>query len=134
MWRKRKSNGQSKRSGLGAFLDEGSEIEGRYTCTGTVMLDATLRGEVTAKDTLIIGERGVVEATVRAAVLVVRGQVVGNVTASERVEIKGKARITGDVEAPVVVMEPGAVLDGQCRMTKDKAAEPALSLVVAMKG
>ena len=133
MWRSRKENGRSKRSGLGAFLDEGSEIEGRYTCTGTVMLDATLRGEVTAKDTLIIGERGVVEATVRAAVLVVRGQVIGNVTASERVELKGSARVTGDVEAPVVVMEPGAVLDGQCRMTKEKPAEPTLSLVVPMK-
>ena len=70
----------------------------------------------------------------RAAVLVVRGQLVGNVTASERVEIKGSARVTGDVEAPVVVMESGAVLDGQCRMTKEKPAEPALSLVVPMKG
>ena len=134
MWRNRKDNGRSNRGGLGAFLDEGSEIEGSYTCTGTVVFDARLRGEITAKDTLIIGERAVVEATVRAAVLVVRGQLVGNVTASERVEIKGKARVTGDVEAPVVVMEPGAVLDGQCRMTKEKPAEPALSLVVPMKG
>ena len=122
------------RERLGGFLDEGSEIEGSYTCTGTVMLDGKLRGEITAQDTLIIGDRGVVEATVRAATLVVHGRVLGNVRATERVELKGSARVTGDVEAPVIVMEAGAVLDGQCRMTKDKPAEAPLALVVPIKG
>jgi len=130
MWRNRKR----KAGRLGAFLDEGSEIEGNYTCSGTVMLDATIRGEVTAKDTLIVGDRGAVEGSIRAGTLVVHGRVAGNVTATERVELKGSARVTGDVEAPVVTMEPGAVLDGQCRMSKEKPVEPALSLVIPMKG
>ncbi len=119
---------------LGAFLDEGSEIEGKYTCAGTVMLDAKFSGEITSKDTLVIGERGAVRANVRTAVLVVRGEVVGNVTASERVELKCSARITGDVEAPVIVMEKGAVLDGHCRMTKAKSAEAPHGVVVPIKG
>ena len=134
MWGNRKRKAQSKRGRLGAFLDEGSEIEGSYTCTGTVMLDGKLCGEITAQDTLIIGDRGVVEATVRAATLVVHGRVLGNVRATERVELKGSARVTGDVEAPVIVMEAGALLDGQCRMTKDKPAEAPLALVVPIKG
>jgi len=44
----RKENAPRKR-GLGAFLDEGSEIEGKYTCSGTVMLAAKVRGEITAR-------------------------------------------------------------------------------------
>ncbi len=133
MWRDRQS--KASRGRVGAFLDEGSEIEGKYTCTGTVMLDARLRGEIMAKDTLIIGERAVVEATVRVATLVVHGKLVGNVTASDRVELKASARVTGDVEAPVVVMEAGAVLDGRCRMTRDEPAESPLSaVVVPIKG
>jgi cytoskeletal protein CcmA (bactofilin family) len=128
MWGNRKGR-------VGAFLDDSSEIEGHCTFSGTVMLDAKLRGEITAKDTLIIGDHGVVEATIRAATLVVRGKVVGNVTASESVELKSSARVTGDVEAPVIVMEAGAVLDGRCRMTKDKsAAAPHSAVVVAIKG
>ncbi|HJQ82623.1 MAG TPA: polymer-forming cytoskeletal protein, partial [Candidatus Binatia bacterium] len=67
-------------------------------------------------------------ASVEATVLVVRGTVVGNVTASERVELKRGARVTGDIEAPVIVMEAGAVHDGRCRMTKP--AEPSHSAVV----
>src|SRR5207245_10832372 len=101
---------------VGAFLDDGNEIVGKYTCSGTVMLDAKLRGEITANDTLVIGDHGVVEATVRAVVLVIRGKVVGNVTASERVELKSSARVTGDVEAPVIVVETGAAVRGRRSM------------------
>ena len=66
--------------------------------------------------------------------LIVHGRVAGNVTASERVELKSSARVTGDIDAPVIVMEAGAVHDGQCQMTKEKAAEPSLSLVIPFKG
>jgi cytoskeletal protein CcmA (bactofilin family) len=134
MFGKRTGAMPKTRDRLGAFLDEGSEIEGKYTCAGTVMLDAHLSGEITSKDTLVVGEHGVVHATVRTATLVVHGEVVGNVTASERVELKSSARITGDVEAPVIVMEKGAVLDGHCRMTKAKPADAPHAVVIPIKG
>jgi cytoskeletal protein CcmA (bactofilin family) len=110
---------------VGAFLDDGNEIVGKYTCSGTVMLDARLRGEITANDTLVIGDHGVVEATVRAVVLVIRGKLIGKATASERVELKSSARVTGDVEAPIIVVEEGAVLDGQRRTTKLADTRPS---------
>jgi cytoskeletal protein CcmA (bactofilin family) len=130
MWGRRKK--KAARNRVGAFLDEGSEIEGRYACSGTVVLDARLRGELSAQDALVIGEHGVVHATVRAASVVVRGEVVGDVTASERVELKKTARVTGDIEAPVVVMEEGAVHDGACRMTAAKPAEAAAPVAIAV--
>ncbi len=130
MWGRRKQ--KAARNRVGAFLDEGSEIEGRYACSGTVVLDARLRGELSAQDALVIGEHGVVHATVRAASVVVRGEVVGDVTASERVELKKTARVTGDIEAPVVVMEEGAVHDGACRMTAAKPVEAATPVAIAV--
>ncbi|HUE29397.1 MAG TPA: polymer-forming cytoskeletal protein [Verrucomicrobiae bacterium] len=134
MWGKRTGKAPGKRDRLGAFLDEGSEIEGKYTCAGTVMLDAKFSGEITSKDTLVIGERAVVHATVRTATLVVRGEVVGNVTATEQVVLEASARITGDVEAPVIAMEKGAVLDGHCRMTKAREADTPHAVVIPIKG
>src|SRR6185295_20066776 len=82
-WRRGASTGSRKK--LTAFLDEGSEIEGKYTFTGTVLLNGKFHGEIASPDTLIIGERGVVNASVRAGILVVNGELVGNVLASERV-------------------------------------------------
>jgi cytoskeletal protein CcmA (bactofilin family) len=129
MWMKRRG----KVRGLGAFLDENSEIEGKYTCAGTVMVEARITGEVLSKDTLIVTERAVVHAIVRTGSLVVHGEVVGNVTATERVELRGKGRVTGDIEAPVIIMEEGTVHDGHCRMTKAEAGVEPLGVVLPMK-
>ena len=120
-WKSRASAANRKK--LTAFLDEGSDIEGKYTFSGTVLLNGRFQGEIASPDTLIIGERGVVNATVRAGTLVVNGELVGNVHASERVELSGKARVFGDLESPVLVLEEGVIFEGHCRMPKPGAAE-----------
>src|SRR5438477_7328042 len=108
-----------KASDLTAFIDEGSEIEGKFTFNGTVMLNGRFRGEIVTNSSLIIGEKGVVNASIRAGVVLISGEVVGNVLASERVELRGSARVFGDVEAPVVVVEEGVTFEGKCRMTRE---------------
>ena len=131
MWSNRKNKTRGR---LGGFLDEGSEMEGSYRCAGTVMMDAKFHGEIVSKDTLVIGEQGVVHGNVQTTTLVVRGEFVGDVIASERVELKATARVTGDIESPVIVMEVGALHDGHCRMAKTKSGELPLSVVVPIKG
>jgi len=101
MWKKRKHAATPKGSDLTAFIDEGSEIEGKYTFRGTVMM----------------------HANVRAGIVFINGEVVGNVVASERVELRGSARVFGDVEAPVVVVEEGVFFEGNCKMTKMQGAD-----------
>ena len=123
MWWTRKDKSSSPRGNLTAFIDEGSEIDGKYTFSGTVMLNGKFQGEIASTDTLIIGERGVVNATVRVGTAIIDGELVGNVVATERIELKGKARVFGDLEAPVVVVHEGVLLEGHCRMTKTKPAE-----------
>ncbi len=124
MWLKPRYPRTPLRGNLSAFLDEGSEIEGKYTFTGTVLLNGKFQGEIASPDTLIIGERGVVNATVRAGTLLVNGELVGNVYASERVEMTGKARVFGDLESPVIVLEEGVMFEGHCRMPRPGASEP----------
>ncbi len=121
LWRTR----SVKRGDLTAIIDDGSEIEGKYTCRGTVMLNAKFHGEIVAANTLIVGEKGVVNGNIRAGSVVISGQVVGNILATERVELKRTARVSGDLESPVVVIEEGVLFDGHCRMTKPEPAEPA---------
>ena len=130
-WKKRPKD-EYRRGDLSAYIGEGSEIEGSYTFTGTVMLNGKFKGDIQSSDTLVIGERGAVNAKVRAGTVVIHGEVVGSVTATERVELLGGARVFGDLEAPIVMMEAGAVFEGQCRMTKDRppAARDARDLSV----
>lgn len=125
MWWSRKRKSLTLRGNLTAFIDEGSEVEGKYTFNGTVMLNGKFQGEIVSSDTLIVGEQGVVNATVRVGTVVINGELVGNVDAAERIELKGKARVFGDLEAPVIVLEEGVVFEGHCRMTKTKPVETA---------
>jgi cytoskeletal protein CcmA (bactofilin family) len=106
------------RGSLTAFIDEGSEIEGRYAFRGALMLNGRFKGELTSPDTLIVGEKAVVHGEIHAGQVVVRGEIVGNVTATERIELRGAARLIGDIDAPVVVVEEGVLFEGHCRMTR----------------
>ena len=106
-------------------INDGTEIDGKITFTGTVLLNGRVRGEIVSTDTLVIGEKGVVNASIRAGVVEVSGEVVGNISATERIELHPSCRVYGDIEAPVVTIDEGALLEGQCRMTKLRPADIA---------
>ncbi|MBA3580090.1 MAG: polymer-forming cytoskeletal protein [Gemmatimonadaceae bacterium] len=122
-WRKKDKLLPVKDGEHTTYIEEGSEIDGKFTFTGTVVLNGRLRGEIASNDNLIIGEKGVVNANIRAGVVVISGEVVGDVVATDRVELREKCRVYGDVSAPVVIIAEGALFEGQCRMTKGRPAE-----------
>ena len=131
MWKGTGKATTKSKGELSAFIDEASEIEGKYTFSGTVMINGKLRGEIQSNDTLIVGEKGVIHATIRAGIVLVSGEIVGNVVGLERVELRGTARVSGDIEAPIVVVDEGVMFEGHCRMTRaDHASEHS---VVALK-
>jgi cytoskeletal protein CcmA (bactofilin family) len=114
LWRRfRRSS--SSRSRLTAFIDDAAEIEGKYRCTGTVMLNARFKGEIVSTGTLIIGDQATVEANIDAATVVVSGEVIGKVVATERLELRARATLVGDIETPLLIIAEGARFDGQCR-------------------
>src|SRR6476661_5390842 len=117
---------QSKPSRAREFsthVNEGTEIEGKVTFSGTVLLNGRVRGEIVSNETLVIGEKGVIHASIRSSVVEVSGEVVGNISATERIELHPSCRVYGDIEAPVVTIDEGALLEGQCRMTKLRPAD-----------
>src|SRR3954471_3274932 len=107
------------------LLNEGTEIEGTVSFTGTVLLNGRVRGEIISNDVLVVGEKGAVNASIRASVVEISGEVVGNVTATDRIELRANCRVYGDIEAPVVIIDEGALLEGQCRMTKGRPKDIA---------
>lgn len=123
MFGKKSSRSSAKVTNFSTCIAEGSEIEGKFTFSGTVMLNGRLRGEIVSNDSLVIGEKGVVNASIRAGIVQIAGEVVGDVNASDRVELMDHSRVYGDVNAPVVIINEGALFEGQCRMTRPNPAE-----------
>ena len=119
MWRWRGNNSAPDHAST-SVIDQGCELEGRLTFAGTLVLNGKFRGEIFSSDTLLVGETGQVEAEVQVGVAIVSGQITGNIIARERVELKGSARIFGDIVTPVLVLEEGVVFDGRCKMKHEE--------------
>ena len=102
--------------GLTAFIDQGSEFEGKLSFRDTVRIDGRFRGEIASENTLIVGESGEIEATIRSNTISISGSVDGDVHGAQRVVLHKTARVTGNIETPALSMEDGAVLNGQVKM------------------
>jgi cytoskeletal protein CcmA (bactofilin family) len=83
-------------------------------------MNGKFRGESFSADTLYLGLEGEVEAEVRVTVGFISGQVKGNITARERIELSRSARIFGNIVTPILVLEEGAVFDGQCKTSRQE--------------
>ncbi len=117
-------------SSLSAFIDQGSEFEGKLTFRDTVRIDGKFRGEITSENTLVIGDTGEIEATVRSNNVVVSGTVVGNIFAAQKLTLHKSAKVEGDIEASSIVMEEGAHMNGRISM---KAGGPGFKAKASEK-
>lgn len=103
---------------LTAFIDQGSNFEGKLSFKDTVRIDGGFKGEITSENTLIVGESGEVEAAIASKTVVVSGSVVGNISATDQVMLHKSARVDGDIETPSIVIEQGAIFNGRLSMGK----------------
>jgi cytoskeletal protein CcmA (bactofilin family) len=106
-----------------AFLGEGTHFKGVLSFAGAVRIDGHLEGEIVGEEALIIGEPGQVNAEIEVGTLVVSGQVQGNITATQRVELLGPSRVSGMIRTPCLVVAEGALFNGNCEMTSPDAGE-----------
>jgi cytoskeletal protein CcmA (bactofilin family) len=104
--------------GLTAFIDQGSEFEGKLSFKDTVRIDGRFRGEISSENTLIVGESGEIEATIYSRVVAISGTVIGNVNAESKVVVHKTGRIEGNVATKSLVVEEGATIEGEIRMGK----------------
>ncbi len=104
--------------GLTAFIDQGSQFEGKLSFKDTVRIDGEFSGEISSENTLIVGESGEITATIRSNMVVVSGSVVGNIYAGRQVVLHKTARVEGDLDCPSIMIEEGAVFNGSLRMNE----------------
>src|SRR5215469_6320494 len=110
---------------VSGFLDEGTNITGELEFAGTLRIDGNFHASISTADILIIGEHAMVHADIRAGDVEIHGQVLGTIEAKRRVEISVTGRVRGDIHAPVLIVNPGAQLDGRTRMADEQPDENA---------
>ena len=109
---------------LTAFIDQGSEFSGKLSFKDTVRIDGRFEGEISSENTLIVGETGSITATIRSQMIVISGEVHGEITATGQVVLHKTARVDGNIHTARLVVEDGAIFTGRIEMNQ-KPAKPA---------
>jgi cytoskeletal protein CcmA (bactofilin family) len=105
---------------------KGCRIFGSLRIAGSLHIDGHVEGEIKAEDTIVVGERAVVEAPLTADSVIIAGQVTGNVTARRSVKIQSPGILAGDVMTARLEIEDGVEFYGYCSTEREDANPPLL--------
>ena len=106
-------------SGVGtltAFIDQGSEFTGKLAFKDTVRIDGRFEGEIASENTLIVGETGSIDAKIQSQIVIVSGEVRGDIVATRQITLHKSARVNGNLRTQSLAVEEGAQFNGQVQM------------------
>ncbi len=107
---------KGKSGELNGFLDRGSSFKGELEFEDTMRIDGKFNGKITSKNELIVGESAHIEGDIHVGRIAISGTVVGKIIADQRVEIHRNGKVYSDVDTPALIIEEGAIFQGNCTM------------------
>ena len=122
MWSKDKSKTDLQRfSGKTSLIAAGAELCGDLRFQGAVQVDGRVSGNLLTTDGMVrVSVEGQVEGELRAPHIVVDGEVIGDIYASEHLELGTRARVRGNLYYGLMEMAMGAQIEGRLCHLKDE--------------
>jgi len=107
------SQATASTGGTRNVLSSDVEIKGIVKFQHDLIVDGKIEGEIHSTGNLTVGENARLKAEIKTGTVVVYGKVHGNLTASDRVELKASAEVIGDIKAKFLTIEAGAIFVGK---------------------
>lgn len=101
------------------------EIKGSVKFAGELTFDGKLEGDISSDGNLNVGENAVINGNVDVNSVVLRGKINGNVNAKDKIDIKSKAELFGDIRAAKLVIEEGVTFVGKTEVNPNKVSPTA---------
>src|SRR6516162_1004343 len=101
-------------------LNSDVELKGTLKFSGELTFDGKIVGDIASDGTLNLGDNATVEGGINIGTVVMRGKINGNVTAKEKIEIKAKTELFGDISAPKLTIEEGVTFVGKIDVNPNK--------------
>ena len=116
---------RNRETAVNVFLGSDISLEGHLNFSGRARLDGAFKGSIQGDGNLLVGPSARIEAEINAAEVIVSGEIIGDVTATKRIELKSPGKLRGNICAPLVVMDEGVTFEGHCTMgvTEQKIIE-----------
>lgn len=114
---------------FGTVIGADANFKGDLSFDSAAKVLGKFEGSITSKGKVQVADGADCKATVKAKEISVEGHIEGNVEATDRVELRPKGVITGDITAARMTMADGASIDGHCRIGVNGSAgsRPAAS-------
>ncbi|MDB6021727.1 MAG: Polymer-forming cytoskeletal [Pedosphaera sp.] len=103
-------------------LNSDVEIKGNLKFSGELTFDGKLEGEINTDGVLNLGDGAVINGTINAQSVIVRGKITGNIHAKEKIEIKAKTELFGDIRATKLTVEEGVTFVGKTEVNPNKVS------------
>ena len=111
-----------KEGNLSGFVGSGTVVTGEANFKAMMRVDGHLSGRVSSSTgTLIVGANGKVDANIEVAIAIVHGTVNGDIIATQRLELGRASKLNGNIQTASLMIEPGALFEGTCKMIKMSA-------------
>jgi cytoskeletal protein CcmA (bactofilin family) len=101
------------------------EIKGNLKFSGELTFEGKLDGEINTDGTLNLGDSAVINGNINAQTVIVRGKVNGNIVAKEKIDIKAKTELFGDIRASRLTVEEGVTFVGKTEVNPNKVSPTA---------
>src|SRR5207248_3396015 len=96
--------------------DRGSSFRGELEFEDTMRIDGRFNGKIVTKNELIVGESAQIAGEVYAGRIAISGTIIGKIVAAQRVEIHRNGKVYSDIDTPALIIEEGAIFQGNCVM------------------
>ena len=106
-------------------LNSDVEIKGTLKFSGEMTFDGKLDGDINSEGSLNLGDNAVIKGNINVNNVVVRGKITGNIVAKEKIDIKTKTELFGDIRTPKLVIEEGVTFVGKSEVNPNKVAPTA---------
>ena len=106
---------------LDTLIGSGTIVEGTITSKESVCIEGTVRGgKIITEGSVIVSEIGRVDSDIFADMVMLGGEVNGNIVARTKLEITTKGKLRGDIKTGSLVIAEGVVFEGKCQMITDE--------------
>lgn len=111
------------------IIAHGTQVQGNIITVGDCRIDGSVRGNVSSKSKIIIGQSGIVEGNIICQNIEIEGSVKAEtLNVGELIALRATASLIGNITTGKIAIEPGAEFSGNCRMHANKPVEtPDLS-------
>ena len=114
-------------AGQTSIIAQGAKFDGKIEVQGTLRVEGEFKGTIGTPESLVIGKTGVVHASVNVKNAIIGGQLIGNITAENKIELQSGSHVEGDIKTKRLVIDEGVFFEGNCSMGSGQRKSPPLA-------